>query len=560
MLRCRIALQRSVLMANAVVSSAAIRMYHHPCRLRGVHLLPTPSARCSARFLHTVTTAANFNVEVIQSQQAICLVYYIPSNSGCTAYLKSAERLVDRLNDEAAAMAVDQQEGAAEGEAEERHGDGDGDGGIVIEQEEGGQEVARPNKRKGKTNHWLKLCIINADEHRNLASVFSVERAKLPVTYFIMQGTIVDKVQGQVSEVRLQGILYNFLEHYQKQLNVDLMAKSARRYGESGGTSSPFPVAEKADLLQAGASAEYLKEKVFSSLVGQERIALPEEVHHLDGLRKLIQETKAKAHAELQDLYKQLGMDIRRLSDSEMHKHYYTSKQFTTMGVISALEALFLARRYASVGDISRDNVEWARRAVQKDFDAMLGHPQMRKVLALVDANALKGALQLSRKTVELEMQSIRATLQAMHEDHAKEESAVHLNGNGPHSGGSAPLSSSSASSFAALQQRLDALQEEATFSKELLTVIEKDIDSRVSESDFPAAVVDGLFERLRDQLKKQRRAAPEKEGSPMDKRRGVSAAERTQQLRTVITSLLQLYPTDPKSQTARARLSSLLF
>ncbi|RNF05359.1 hypothetical protein TraAM80_04558 [Trypanosoma rangeli] len=44
--------------------------------------------------------ATSFLSKVIQSQQAICLVYHRPDTSSCKAYLTHAERLVNRLNTE----------------------------------------------------------------------------------------------------------------------------------------------------------------------------------------------------------------------------------------------------------------------------------------------------------------------------------------------------------------------------------------------------------------------------------------------------------------------------
>ena len=42
--------------------------------------------------------------------------------------------------------------------------------------------------------------------------------------------------------------------------------------------------------------------------------------------------------------------------------------------------------------------------------------------------------------------------------------------------------------------------------------------------------------------------------------KRVFTAQARVPQIRTVITSLVQLYPTDPKAQAARSRLSSLMY
>ncbi|PWU99847.1 hypothetical protein C4B63_8g198 [Trypanosoma cruzi] len=187
------------------------------------------TSRCGVAYK---TDASSFESEVIQSQQAICLVYYRPDSSSCNAYLTHAERLVSRLNREISD--TDKKDGC-----------------------DGEKEKSVPAQKA-----WLKLCTINADENRNLASAFSVERAKLPVTYFIMQGTIIDKVTGHVVESRLEGILRKFLEHYKQQMNVELMG------GGSPEHQHPLPAAATADLLH-GASLNIYRTELWMHLLVQ---------------------------------------------------------------------------------------------------------------------------------------------------------------------------------------------------------------------------------------------------------------------------------------------------
>lgn len=599
--------------STTVVSSSSLSLFSFPSSSSStVYSAATATARRAA---HAVTTAANFDTDIIQSQQAICLVYHVPNNSSCAAFLRTAERVCDGLNAEAAEMMAEQHHHDADSNNYE---DEDDDGvGVVVENGAGRISGNQPSgtvikvsfdtdantnasnssnakeststshssssgsgvKRTAKTNDWLKLCTINADKNRNLASAFSVERAKLPMTCFIMQGTIVDKVVGHISEVRLRSILYNFLTHYQKEMNVDLMAKSSGKYGETRGTASPLPSAERTDLLGAGANSTYIKEKIYASLVGSEMISLPDEAPHLDGLRRLIQDGKKKAHAELQELYKQLGMDVRKLSDTEMNTHYYKSTQFSTVGVMSALEALFLARQYACMGDISRDNVDWARRSVQKDFAPMLGNSEMRRVLALVDVNQLRGDLTLGLRVVTLERQSIVAALAAMENESNEGGGGGDGKISGANNNGTTttttlpPLTSASSFSPSAqlMRQRFSTLQEQLEHGEQLLRIIDEQVDARVLEEAFPTAVVDGLFEDLKANIKNARAASSSSSSSSSEaalakKKKadmmpgGVSADDRGQNLKTLLMCILQMYPADAKSQMARARLSSLMF
>lgn len=410
---------------------------------------------------------------------------------------------------------------------------------------------------------WLKLCTINADENRNLASAFSVERAKLPITYFVMQGTIVDKVVGHIAEGRLQSILVKFLEHYQKELNVDLLARHSKgdattKLGAS--SASPLPSAATADLL-SGTSTTFLQDKMMNALVGADMIQLPEEAEKLDGIRKTLQEAKKKAHAELLELHKQLGMDIRRLTDAELHAHYFNSPQFHALAVISALEALYLARSYATLGDVARTNAEWARRAVHKDFEPVQGDPALRRVMALVDVNLVRGELRTAATLAAQDANRLRSTLASMDADDLSSEQHR-----------------------TALREMETFIAGQSQYCLDMLRIMDEHVDSRTLEgSEFPSAVMDQLFEMLKANLKLSRTRLPTSEqkqqnsktdevedkvmaslldGKALDTtaKRVFTAQARVPQIRTVITSLVQLYPTDPKAQAARSRLSSLMY
>lgn len=478
----------------------------------------------SQRCLYHRVSSANFEQEVLQSQQAICLVYHI-ENSNCSVYLRNTEKLVDQLNDSTTLAPQVKEDGTQKKEDE----------------------------NKTERHVWLKLCVINADENRNLASAFSVERAKLPITYFIMQGTIIDKVIGHVKENRLHSILYKFLEHYQKEMNVDLLvARGKESAVDAGGKSTPLAVAATADLL-SGASTEYIINSLTSSLSGPDMIRLPEESEKLDGIRKTIQEAKRKAHKELMELRKEVGLDIRNLSDTELHTQYYRSAQFSAMASVSALETLFLARCYASIGDIARKNVVWARKALASDFENALGKPKMRTLVTLIDANLVKGDLRVTSIGAEKLLSS-----------YIVPDDGVDANS----------------------PAMIPFLDQYIQFTKQMEHQINEHIDSRSLEVCFPAAFVEELFEWL----KKSRKWIGTNRGSTgsmgtshglswildlntaqVDEARTASkltpeemitriAEEQFWQAKTIITSLVQLHVADPKAHAARSRLASLIY
>ncbi|ORC87540.1 uncharacterized protein TM35_000211460 [Trypanosoma theileri] len=415
------------------------------------------------------TDAASFESEVIQSQQAICLVYYRPDSSSCNAYLTHAERLVNRLNEE-----TNQTKNT---------------------NEDNNNNNSSNSNESSTRKLWLKLCTINADENRNLASAFSVERAKLPVTYFIMQGTIIDKVTGHIIESRLEGILRKFLEHYQKQMNVDLISG-----GGSSNQQNPLPAAATTDLLH-GASTQYLQNRIMDSLVGPERIRLPEESEQLDGLRKTIQQAKKKAYDELQDLRRELGMDVRRLSEMDMTKRYYHSSQFTALAVLSALEALFLARVHATIGDIAAENVVFALNAIQRDFSPILGDPSVRRLISLCEVLLVRAEILLQERK-----------LQSLGENENVEKY------------------------FSRMQYWIDEL-----------------VDARVVPERFPSEDVEEMFRLLKSNLAEVRGRSSQEEVVN-------ESTNRVRQVKTCLLGVLQLYHNDPKSQEARSRLSSLLY
>ncbi|EPY29266.1 hypothetical protein AGDE_10042 [Angomonas deanei] len=506
------------------------------------------------RQVHHEVSAANFNKEVLESQQAICFVYYI-DNGNCRTFLKSAEALVDKINEETSGTVPEVPADTAE------------DSEVIIEgvQQDGSPSAPGNDNKKKKSISWLKLCQINADENRNLSSAFSVERSKLPVTYFIMQGTIIDKISGHVSEKRLESILYKFLEHYQEELNVDLLSKRNKE-NESDPNQSPLPSATRMDLTK-GASTSFLLEKVYAALIGTEHISLPEEAEQMDGLRKTIQQTKQKAHEELQALYRELGLDVRKWSETELMTRYYNNSVFISMGLITALEGVFLARSYASLGDVARQNVLWARNDVTKNFEHALGDKRIKTALSVLDANLVKGELRMAAITAAQDANRLCGALSAMESDNTSE--AQHM---------------------AALREMNDFIESQKQHILELMNLINESVDTRATTVEYPTQSVEILFTKLKDTMKLRRQlqseceksgkgalsqtqagdnattstslVEPEKELNTIDvkPKQLYLVKQREEHIKTILTCVIQLHAADPKSQSTRSRLSSLLY
>lgn len=529
-------------------------------RLRNVPLSHL-SLATSFRYVSFKVSAANFENEVLQSQQAICLVYHI-ENSNCSSYLRHAEKLVDDLNSNTT---------------------------LLPKKEKEMEETSNDSKEEQGIRHaCLKFCTVNADENRNLASAFSVERAKLPITFFIMQGTIIDKVVGHIKETRLQSILCRFIEHYQKEMNVDLLVARGKESVASGGMSSPLPAASTADL-RSGASTTHMIQHLVSSLSGADRIRLPEEAEKLDGLRKTIQETKRKAYGELVELRREIGLEVRQLSESEKESKYYRSSPYNAMATISALEALFLARCYAAIGDVARENIIWAKRELTSSFEyGMTRTSLLRQLLALIEVNVVKGDLRITALTAERLLERFPRE--------KEEDSSVAENNNEKRP----PLCA--------------FLTHYVSYARRLQSSIDQYIDSRDFEVTFPSTFAEEMFVVLKQSRKllsslgssgvkllssKSAKADEEPwseevlklvssttfsvrskcstnpaEVLPSSQSVSPSSSENAEessiiaritsdQLRhakVVLSCLIQLHIKDPKGQAARSRLASLVY
>lgn len=420
-------------------------------RSRSSVALPFAMAR---RFIITKADAKTFEPEVLQAQQAVCVVFHIPQNSACQQFLSTCDALSEQLNVEAG-------------------------------------------------SNWLKVVAIDGDKNRNLASALSVERAKLPTSFFVMHATIVDKVIGNISDSRLETILRKFSEHYHTQLGIDLRGGAA--------TENPMSAAATADLT-SGASTTFLQTKIYASLVGADMIQLPQEAPQLEGIKKLLQQTKQKSFDELQHLHHSIGMDVKRLSDEEMEEKYFKNEVFKNAAMLSALEALFLARAFGFLGQVEQKRVLHALSALKREFPQALSDAKIKRVVSLVEVNIIRGKL--------------REKLPKLHS---------HL----------ASFSTPSEQESESCKQ----LQEDLAFAEQAARWLEF-VDSRKifadGGSDFPKELVDEMFSTFKANVVRAKKSE--------------HAADRSTDTRILLQAVIQMFPKDPQSSAARSRLSTMMF
>ena len=411
--------------------------------------------------------AATFESEVLQSQQAICLVYHIP-NSACGAYLQQVDKLSDEANNACSAS-------------------------------------------------WLKTCSVDGDQNKNLASAFSVERAKLPVTFFVMHGTIVDKVNGAISDDRLRSIFDKFKGYYENQTGVDLTAGMG-----ASADSIPIRSAPQSSLTD-GASTQVLINKLVDSLVGVNCIMLPKEMEQMDGLKKSLQHTKKQSYKELADLHKSLGMDQKRLSEEDLTKKYYKSTQLMCAALSSALEALFLARIYAYVGRLAERNVTEAVTAISNDFRQTMGDNNMKRLMSVVDINLTRGYCR----------EKLGGTLPAWA-----------MNG-----GMGVASDEDTLLPMTAETRQLDPIAQDDKASEAFFHQVLKwcDVaDGRIPPNEFPSEDVEDMFAMMKQM--------------PSSLRRDEEVRRRFNCIKSCLVGVVQLFPDDQQSRAARSRLTSLVY
>lgn len=405
---------------------------------------------CTPRSIVHYIDAKDFETEVLQSQEAVCLIFHIPQNSACQQQVKFCDTTAEILNKEAGSS-------------------------------------------------WLKVCAVDGDKNRNLASALSVQRSKLPTALFLLNATIVDRVSGNVPEQRMEAILRKFLDHFHTMQGKYLNDKS-----------TPLAAAATADLT-SGAPTAFLQSKIFSSLVGPDMIKLPEEANQMEGIKKLIQQTKEQAYRELQDLHKSIGMDVRRLSNDELRAQYFSNEVFKSAAALAALEALFLARVYGSVGQLDVKVVQNALAAVKREFEMAQSDPVVRRVISLVEVNIVRGRYREELPKIQSRIAGAEgADVAVMQDDLAFMDSIVRW---------------------------IDVVDSRKVFA---------DPDPSGNCADFPAQVMEEMFAAFRVNV--------------IAAKKDERAARRAADARVLIMALMQLFPKDPQSIAARSRLSSMMF
>ncbi len=447
-----------------------------------LRLTPLPSVSAtllSLRWAVTEVTAANFDHEVMQSASAVCLVYTI-EDSKCASHMQLLEQSADEITSSLTIRA----------------------------------KSRKPTGSESPHAQWLKVCQIDGDKNRNLAAAFSVERSKLPSTFFIFHGTIVDRVSGLLSKDRIDSIFSKFLEYYAENSGVDYSKKE----GASGAMCAPA----KRNLSDV-ASTKHKIGHLITALLGPDRIRLPEEVTQVDGLRRDLQQTKKEAFVELYQLHQKHGLDVRKASDAELERLLFGTEQFYAAAVLSGLEALVLARCYAlpaGKSNVLRQAVSDAKAAVERDFlKRQLKDDVVRQAVALTDV-----CLVLGDATRQMTVVSAEITPDACVS--AEETAASSEAGTLP------PLGNDPASTYAfllAVKKICEAL------------------DHRLATPPpFPAAQADLMLAIL----KKLHVSA----------RRNVDDGAKFAMIKSLMMALLQLYPRDTASLAMRSRVSAILF
>ena len=431
--------------------------------------------------------ASTFETEVLQSRQAVCVVYYIPGKGECETHLDMVKRLTTELN-------------------------------------------------QSSNSTWLKSVCIDGDKNVNLASAFSVERNKLPTTFFAMDASIVDKVVGPVPEERLRSILTKFKDYYQTQTGTDLALPNtdtnAARPGGSGRGDGM--------LAAEGVSTQVLVNKVADSLIGPDCIMLPKETEHLGALKTSLQRCKKQAFTELGDLHKKLGMDRRRLSEKELETNWFGSSQYRCAAMASSLEAVFLGKIYAYIGQLAEKNVTEAWTATTNDFRNVMSDNHIKRLLSVVEINVARG-----RSRERLGGVLPEFTLNAgmgVRSEQDKDSSLL-----------TQPKKDSMA---------LTPLPEEDTQGREFYENVLRWcdlIDSRIVPVSFPAEV-EVMFAEL-----KMYRPLAQKEKGTMGGGGGDGEIKGEMQLRVsilknCIIGCVQLFPEDPSALSARSRLTSMMY
>ena len=144
-------------------------------------------------------TPETFEKEVLQSELAICIVFGLVHSPLSVSYMNTLIALAEAANKQA-----------------------------NIETSSNGVQLQAPNNNQSlpaakiQQKRSIKILAVDTDAHPNLGSAFSVQRRNLPVTFFVLQGTIVDRVTGLTPKEKLDVFFDRFREIYFQLKGVPL--------------------------------------------------------------------------------------------------------------------------------------------------------------------------------------------------------------------------------------------------------------------------------------------------------------------------------------------------
>lgn len=475
------------------------------------------SLLASRRSVTHVATAGNFDTEVLQSQSALCVVFHTNSRA-CKAHIAELETLADFTNTH--------------------------------------------------SNYtWLKVVTVDADRNSNLASAFSVQRRKVPMTFFVCSGTIIDKVSGrELPTERLQKIIMRFKDYFQRSRGVEL---------ENHGM---FQSASTESLTQ-GASTESLEAKLVDFLMGSGRCdpATPDGRAMLTSeVQTLVATAKKQAKQELDEVRAGIGADVKKLDDAQLIRQLYATSPFIAATHIGALEVLLASRvavaKYLQQqqpeegGESAADGSTGVTAAapssstssssagtatllladahavhdqLKKDFGRALAHPSVKRVAA----------------TAELVQAWLEATLVRNERAVEAAQAKAAMTGSSNNNGGDAPPTPPALAVYNA--------------ARHVIALVEA-IDVRQAPSSLPLDRAEALINDVRALLASGRLLRAGNNNSSSNNSADATAAVEgvtTRDLqhavkltKKALIAALALYADDPHADKLRAKATSLLY
>eukprot|EP00759_Apiculatamorpha_spiralis_P057350 PhF_6_TR8614/c0_g1_i2/m.13433 len=216
-------------------------------------------------------TAATFDQHVLGSDLAVMLVYHSRDSATSQDYLNLADSVSDTMNE------------------------------------------PQPKPR------WLKYCTIDADQQPALAAAFDVQRTRLPVTYFVYGGTIIDRLTGSPTKEKLRECLHKFRVHY---TNI----KHGKLDGELQSETEVIVAAPRANLTSDSTVEEMV---TYLYNLPMKESTRWREIHH---------QALTKAISEYSTLKKKLRLDTRQVSHEEIVETLYSQTVVQQLAILLCLE------------------------------------------------------------------------------------------------------------------------------------------------------------------------------------------------------------------------------